>query len=495
MIYISKNIVSCFLGLALLSPLLVSCFGQSAKPKTIEGIKVTVDTSSVLSTSQFATGITLTDTRLHDPTQQDNAGVVAVQSLIKNAMRYENTHIMAWGLDNPWPDPAQSEPTNWAGLDSRLQLIRDTRGTPVITLSEAPWWMKGQLQPDGTTRVLTQRDEHSEKLYFDSRVLDNKMSAWLHLVQRIAERYMKPPYNVRYFQVWNELKGYHNPVSNEYDYDASPGDPRGANAKHGYTYMYNQVYDTLMQTATGLGIATESVQVGGPYAVIDTWSSAQQDTASNFSKAYGVYDRRALDAVKYWLQYKHGAGFITLDASNENRDNRTIASPFSSAEMFADVVRWVRSLDPNVYQGATTLPIWWAEWYAHPGKRTNSDYDNAVKATAMIHLVRAGGAVALMWGGDKNSKFDYGIWTDITDRGDGGKPQPWYYSYKALNDYFASGTALRKTTVTHPDLVEVLASPDKIMLVNKTENMLMLTVNDKPVSLNPYKVSVLDYNK
>jgi hypothetical protein len=46
--------------------------------------------------------------------------------------------------------------------------------------------------------------------------MDGQMTNWLLLVQRVAERYMVPPWNVRYFQVWNELKGYYNPVLNHW---------------------------------------------------------------------------------------------------------------------------------------------------------------------------------------------------------------------------------------------------------------------------------------
>src|SRR5947199_298340 len=451
MISMRKSILYGSLLLISLCTLFASC-ADTTNPSASNaqtGLKVTVDTSSVLSTRQFAGGITLTDTMLNDPSQQENPVVTRVKSLIKDGIHYQNTNIMGWGLNNPWPDPAQAEPSDWSGLDSRLQLIQDTGGTPVITLADAPWWMKGQLQPDGKTKLLTKGDEWS-KLYFDSRVLDNKMSAWVHLVQRVAERYMKAPYNVRYFQVWNELKGYYNPISNDYDYETNPGNPSGPNATHGYTFMYNQIYDTLMQTASGLGIAPESIQVGGPYVVLDTWSSSNQGSASDFAKTYGTYDRRGLDAIKYWLQYKYGAGFISLDASNKNRDGVAKSDPFTSAQMFADVVHWIRALDPATYPGATSLPIWWAEWYATPDKQSNSNYDNAVKAYAMMQFVKAGGSVALMWGGSSNDKTDYGIWTKTTDNG-GGKPQPWYYSYKALNDSFATGTTLRNVTVSAPD--------------------------------------------
>jgi hypothetical protein len=454
-------------------------------------VSITVDPSSRIGTSQFLPGITYVDNTLNYPWGNNNLTAVNhVKSLLKNAIVYENTSIMAWGAIDPWPDPSQAEPSDWSDLDSRLQFIIDTGGIPVITLDEAPWWMKGQLQSDGTTRLIAQSEEWADVAY-SSRVLDNKMDAWLHLVQRVAERYMVAPYNVRYFQVWNELKGYYNPMTNSYDYTTSAGEPDGPNAKHGYTYMYNQVYNRLMQVATSLGIPTGTIKVGGPYVVMDTWSSKDQSNPSKITKAYGTYDQRPLDVVQYWLQHKAGAGFITVDGSNTNKDNVNISDPFTASEKFADVTYWIRSLDNALYRGAATLPIWWAEWYASPHTNTTDEnYNNAIKSYAMIKLLKAGGAVAFSWGGLGGETPSSGLWTTTT--AGGGQPLPWYYSYKAFKDSFAPGTQIYKTTVSPPGSIEVLASATKIMLVNKTANSIIVSVNGAIVSLRPYQVSVVN---
>ncbi len=459
------------------------------KPKA--DVSVNVDLSSPLLTSQFAPGISLVDTSLDVQANNDPTAINNATNLIKQALPYQDTPIMAWGAPDPWPDPNQPEPTNWSYLDYRLQLIQKTGGIPVITLSEAPWWMKGELQADGSTRTLTSSDEWSDIAY-SSRILDNQMGAWLHLVQRVAERYMVAPYNVRYFQVWNELKGYYDPITNAYDYNTSPGDPSGPNAKHGYTYMYNQVYDRLMQVAKSLNIPTQNVKVGGPYVVMDTWGSGKQSMLSNLIKPYGTYDQRPLDVVLYWLQHKSGAGFITLDASNSNRDNSSDANPFASAEKFADVTKWLRSLDPTKYPGATTLPVWYAEWYATSYSNTsNNAYNSAIKAYALMKFLEAGGSVALSWGSTGSTTTDTSIWTSTNHQG-GGQPLPFYYALKDLNDYFAPGIQIYKTTVSAPDSVAVLASSSRVMLVNKTAKHLIVSIDDKEtVSLQPYQVGVV----
>ena len=491
-----RNAGRYFLFLMLLfSLLLTACstgtaFSSEPVQNGVADVKVTVNTTTSTEVSQFSPGITHVDQGLDYPQGNNNLSAInKAKSLIKQAFPYEDTAIMAWGAPDPWPDPSQAEPTNWQYLDNRLNLITSTGGIPVLTLSEAPWWMKGQLQANGTTRLLTAADEWSD-IGYGSRILDNQMGAWLHLVQRVAERYMAPPYNVRYFQVWNELKGYYNPGTNAYDYNASPGNPDEPTATHGYTYMYNQVYKQLMQVANELHIAKDSIKAGGPYVVMDTWSSPNQSQLSTISKAYGIYDERSIDVVLYWLQHKIGAGFITLDSGNSNRDNVNNADPFTSSERFADMTQWLRSLDPTRYPGATTLPVWFAEWYATPyGNTPNNDYNNAIKTYAMIKFLQAGGSVAFSWGWAKNGPSDTNIWTAATQP-DGGQPLPVYYSYKALRDYFGPGTRIYQTTVSDPESIAALASSNHIMLINKTTRNINVGIKNKVVLLKSYQVAV-----
>jgi hypothetical protein len=480
----------------LLSFLLAACSNSSTlstvpTPQLIPDVTVKINNSTSTGISQFSPGFTHVDQGLDYPLGSNNLSAInRAKALIKQAFPYEDTPIMAWGAPDPWSNPDQPEPTNWKYLDGRLQLIADTKGIPVITLSEAPWWMKGQLQADGTTRLLSSSDEWSD-IGYSSRILDNQMDAWLHLVQRVAERYMAPPYNVRYFQVWNELKGYYNPGTNAYDYNASPGNPNDSTATHGYTYMYNQVYKRLMQVANELHIAKNSIKVGGPYVSMDTWASPHQSQLSTISKAYGIYDERSIDVVLYWLQHKVGAGFITLDSGDANKDNVNTADPFTASERFADMTQWLRSLDPNRYPGATTLPVWFAEWYAMPyGNTPNNDYNNVIKAYAMIKFLQAGGSVAFSWGWASNGPSDTNIWT-ATNQAEGGRPLPVYYSYKAFKDYFGPGTRIYQTTVSDPESIAALASSNHVMVINKTTRNINVGINNKVVvRLKSYQVAV-----
>ena len=481
------------LGILLIANFLPACIAQKPQPMVSTHASVSIDITHQKSTSHFSPGMSNMDTSLFYPWKENNqAAVQTTKSLASNGLSFINQYIMGWGTDDPWPDPMQSEPNNWSTIDKKMNIVLDTGLTSVITLCEAPWWMKGELQQDGTTKLLT-RDDNFAEIAYTSRILDNKMSAWLHLVRRVAERYMVAPYNVRYFQVWNELKGYYNPMINNWDMNTSAGDPSGPYAKHGYTYMYNKVYNTLKDVAVAKGLDPTTVKVGGPYLVMNTWSDVSMEShPSHITKAYGNYDQRDLDALMYWLQHKAGAEFITVDGSNSNHDGINRSDPFTASEKFADVVTWIRSLDSRAYPGAATLPIWWAEWYADANGSSSDAFTTAVKSYAMIKLLKAGGAVVLEWGGtgEGEGKNSRGLWTP-TNTADGGQPLPWYSIYKAFKIYFNPGTTIYKTRSSSSD-VEALVSPSKAILVNKTPRVLTVTFQNTIVKLNPYQVHILD---
>lgn len=483
-----------FAGILLLLVLLTACARQESPRVTPSHRGPFVEITSQRSSSHFAPGMSNVDTSLFYPWGNNaQMAVERAKELVKEGLSFINQPIMGWGSDDPWPDPDQAEPNNWNTLDNKMQIALDAGVTPVITLCEAPWWMKGQLQPDGSTKLLTKDDEF-QPISTSSRILDNKMDDWLKLVRRVAERYMIKPYNVRYFQVWNELKGYYNPATNNWDMNTSPGDPGEPHAKHGYTYMYNKVYDTLKQVAIAQGIDPATVQVGGPYVVMHTWSGTWTlSSPSRFTKTYGNYDQRDLDAVKYWLQHKAGGEFITIDGGNGNQDGIDRSDPFTAAEKFADVVRWIRSLDRRQYPGGATLPIWWAEWYADttPGFPSSEEAVTAIKTYAMIKLIKAGGAAAFQWGalgeGEKDNRR--GLWTP-TDTADGGYPSRWYYAYQWLKSYFPPGTIILGTR-SSPE-VDALVNVYKTILVNKTAQVINVDFQGKRTKLQPYQVELTD---
>ncbi len=488
-------------------------------------VNVTINKSQIAATSQFSPGFTHVDESLENISTNNSTAVTSARNLVKTSTTFENSHIMAWGVSDPWVDPNTSEPTYWADMDGRINLANSLGATSIITLCEAPWWMKGQLQSNGTTKLipnsLGEWDNHTYSTSFtdfrgitypagyvspgpySSRILDNQMSKWLLLVQRVAERYMAPPYNVRYFQVWNELKGYYNPNTNLYDFSTSAGDPSGYNAKHGYTYMYNQTYAKVRQVATNMGIPLSSVFIGGPYPVIGTWSEtgagghATTETLLQ-NKPYGTFDQRELDAMKYWFQNKSGAEFIDIDMKNRNKplagseDPSVLADPYISNNTFPDVINWIRSLNNTTYPGAATLPIFFAEWYSNPYHSFDPAFNNSVKSDAIIKIIKAGGRSALLWGGIQTGNWyvNQSLFTNTNVSG-GGQAYPWYYSLKAIKDYFGPGTQIF-STISSSNNIAVMSGPVKTMLVNKTSSALSVNLSGVLHNLAAYEVKVVN---
>jgi hypothetical protein len=227
---------------------------------------------------------------------------------------------------------------------------------------------------------------------------------------------------------------------------------------------------------------------------MDIWhTSSQISNPSKLVTAYGTFDQRPLDAIQYWLQHKVGAGFIALDGSLQDRQGKMLADPVVTASIFADIVKWIRSLDPVLFPGSTTLPVWLAEWFASPPPTDfNANYDNAVKSLTMINFIKAGGGTALSWGGSGDGTSDTGYWTPTNTSG-GGQPLPWYSTVKTLSSDFGAGTKLYPAIVSNPQQVAALASDHHVLLINKTANSLSLTVNGSAQTLAPYQVSEVTF--
>ena len=168
--------------------------------------------------------------------------------------------------------------------------------------------------------------------------------------------------------------------------------------------------------------------------------------------------------------------------------------PFTASQVYGDVAQWIRSLDNTQYPGAATLPIWLAEWFSHPSesiKTPDATYDNALKVYTMIQFIKAGGSVALSWNNTGDGWADQGLWTSPCPGG--GQPQPWYYMYKDLKTFFGQGTKVYRTSLSDPVSAEVLVSAAKLLLLNKTDHPITLSVNATTFSLTPYQVSIKDF--
>ena len=392
-----------------------------------------------------------------DPWNNSQA-VNSAKQLMQTSLTYQNQQIMGWGVDDPEPSPGVY---NWDSLDKRVQLMRDTKAKLVLTLCCAPGWMR----PEGY-----QNDwQDLETAPTPSHVHD-----FANLAVQVALRYP----DVKYFQIWNELKGM---------WSTSPGATPGIKSFNRwdykrYTTLYNAVYDAIKAVRP-------DAQIGGPYVVINSDGRISAMSNPGPSYSWGTLDQRSLDVLTYWLAYKHGADFITIDGSSSNQDGVWLTNEFVTAQKFIDIAHWIRS-QPN---GGATLPIWWAEWYAEypPSASRNLNYYNAVMASDAIYTILSGASVILIWqpqGNTQGLSYPEGIWTD-TSKFRGGKPTPYYYTSVALKQYFGPGTRLYKPSVSS-STVTVIASAHKMMLVNHLSTQQNVTVDSRMIKLDPYQVLV-----
>lgn len=288
----------------------------------------------------------------------------------------QNQHIMGFGVLNPEPSPGVYD---WSRLDERMDLITRTAGIPVITLCCAPDWMKGG-QPgttDWNNLAAAPRREH----YAD----------FANLAAKVALRYPQ----VRYFQVWNELKGFWDDAAANWDITD-------------FTDFYNQVYDAVKRVRP-------DAEIGGPYVVLDLFAATNHP--STMKGPYGVVDQRSLDAITYWNAHKHGADFVALDASTLTRDKGLIAPPSEANAIYSDATTWAHQL--------TGLPVWWSEFY--PEAPENTDQARAVVTLdAVARAAQAGAAAMLLWQPEASADLPFSaLWSAPPTIGPTSLTQAW----------------------------------------------------------------------
>jgi hypothetical protein len=241
----------------------------------------------------------------------------------------------------------------------------------VVTLCTAPGWMKDADDWD-----------------MDAASTPGHYGDFAGLALAVARRYPR----VRYFQVWNELKGFWDDAQNRWNHE-------------GYTELYNLVYERLKEHDAEL-------RIGGPYVSLNVYKDeGQMSHPSSLTGPFGTVDRRDLDAIAYWLQHKAGADFVNIDGWASTRDGFHPAAGEAGA-MFRAVSAWLAD--------RTELPIWWGEFYAPLSADANESSPAAMRS--VLRGMRDGGsAVALWWGPECDGSGFPCVWTSTREPG-GGEP-------------------------------------------------------------------------
>jgi hypothetical protein len=275
----------------------------------------------------------------------------------------------------------------------------------------------------------------------DARVADNHVADFADLSRRVALRYP----DVKYFQVWNEYKGYRDKDADNLDYKR-------------YTDFYNSVYDAIKSVRP-------DAQVGGPYYPFQ-----------------GRPTPKDWEVIDYWFKHKHGADFICFDGWIAGYPPTHATSEEAAKMGLTDYFGKIA----DGFRARTSLPIWISEFYG--GWSGNPQFTAANHASCYLHALRSGVSVALVWDPELED-WNYLFTSTRTDRG--GAPSPHYKVVAIFNNNFGSGVHLYKTTSSSPD-IEVLASASKTLLINKRPASVTVRLNGQQVLMAPYEVRLMN---
>ncbi|MFI9829916.1 xylan 1,4-beta-xylosidase [Streptomyces sp. NPDC051913] len=370
----------------------------------------------------------------------------------------QNQHLMGWGADNPEPVEGRYD---FEDMDRRIDFIRASGSTPVVTLCCAPDWMKGGEPGVGNTDWSQSALETApEPAHFKD---------FAALAATVAKRYP----DVRHFIVWNEFKGFWNNSEARWDYE-------------GYTKLYNLVYQALKKV-------NPDIMVGGPYLVMDSVDPRSGDASKTFKGPWGAMDQRILDAFDYWNRNKAGADFVVVDGSSYTNDDELLPDEFAATDKFTAVSRWVR-------QQTGDLPLWWAEYYVEPADAQDEregwseSRRVAVQAAGMIALAKGGTTSALYWNPENEKGTDCAgcLWTPTGGK-DGGQKLPMFDLVSRFSKAFGPGTAYTTVSVAADDVpnVRVLATDKTVLVVNTLDRQISAKIDGKTFDMAAYEVKWL----
>ncbi|MEV8428180.1 GH39 family glycosyl hydrolase [Streptomyces chartreusis] len=393
----------------------------------------------------------------HSADEGDSAAVKRVEGRLAAAGGLPQIqHVMGWGADNPEPVRGRYD---FEAMDRRIDFVRASGSTPVVTLCCAPDWMKGgEAGVDNTDWSQAALETAPDPEHFED---------YADLAVTVAKRYP----DVRHFIVWNEFKGFWNDAEARWDYE-------------GYTKLYNLVYRALKKV-------NPDIMVGGPYLVMDSVDPRAEEASKALTGPWGALDRRTVDAFGYWNEHKAGADFVVVDGSSYTRDDELLPDEFTATDKFTDVSRWVRKQTGD-------LPLWWAEYYVEPadGNDEREGWSEArrgaVQAAGMIALAKGGTTSAFYWNPEKEKGTECAgcLWTP-TDTADGGAKLPMYDLVSRFGTEFRPGAEYRPVSVAGSD-VRVLATDEVILAVNTLDRQTTVKIDGKKVQLQAYEVKWLE---
>ena len=447
------------------NPLYVQAGNAHASPD----VTISIDYSTLLLKSNVTFGVTHT----HYAWQNGNATAIArAKELMKSLNGFQNTHIMGWGPGAIKTD-ADGVPSN---LDSVLTVHVNKvteLGQGMITFCTAPGWMK----PGGTGDPNSSQGDWT----MEQAPLPQFEDAFATLCAEVAKKYT----NVKYFQVWNEFKGMWSASKNAWDYER-------------YTRFYNKIFKKVKAVRP-------DALIGGFYQVIPGDGSAEV-LGSTGNATHLPIDQKTRDGIAYFLKNAEGMDFFCIDkgiVSYHNPNGRT----YTNEQIIKLTPMWEYLMSEIVKAlGDRKVPIILSEYYGSVDRRpgglgtgddsyTVEQYATCQYASVYNHIIRgsAGREIWMLLWMEAGNSFPQNSIFSATTTADGGQPRRTYWLMKAYKDWF-NHVELVQTTSSFSE-VEIIASTEAAMVINKRNAKVNVNVDGKGITLPAYGVALLDMKK
>lgn len=423
--------------------------------------------------------------------------------LLAEAFDIQHQPMLGYGSSDPWrwlgDGTRPSEPTNWGSLDTMIDYFDQMGSRKMITTDLIPWHIKGIYGAGGVTTPGTLADQFTDS----GRVMTSKQGDWVHLIRRLAERYL--PLGVTIWQTGIEFHGdQRNHIDFGFDpwaYDDYPG-TSGNNADAGAAHLHNLTVDTIKQVASELNIPLESLDFINNYPRLRATTGTNSDSFPVDhplrERPWGTGERMGFEAIIGMVPLiEHNITAWAVDFSLSNIDTPIEIEAFAALEKFTDYIEYIK--DELAALDITDKKIVVSELYDNPPANEHSgnpQYRAALRAESMRRLLEAGVWLAMGWGisgrdADDGYEDVAGFLTPL-DTADGGEAYPKLGVVKTFKENYSRGTDMHTVTVVG-DGVSAIANANVITLINKTPLTKKAMVGTTVHTLVPFDVKTVGH--
>jgi len=465
---------------------------QAGAPHALPDVTFSIHYGTTLLKSNLTFGITHTHYRWQDG---NAAAIEKAKALMSSFGYFHNTHIMTLGGGMIRTD-ANGIPTNLdnqgdPGLDAAIYKVTGL-GEGMITFFSAPYWMLEAGRGDGNPDV-----DHNLSAG-QSAVRKQFEDAYARLCAEIAKRYdgTKGFPKITYFQVWSEMKGMYDNTLKRWDYER-------------YTRFYNKIYNAVKAVRP-------DVLMGGFYQVIPGDGSNPILGKTGQDTNYPI-DTNTKFGIDYFLKNAERVDFFCVDKNTISFHNPN-KGYFTDTEAMKLTPVWGKLMEELEIEFAKhpqykNIPILFSEYY--PTLEGNEQEAQRLPLTPPIRNLVTGGATIEQYTaaqhasvynhvirGSSGHETWMNLWLEAengipmnsfitpTNTSGGGEPKLLYWVMKAYKDWF-NHTILVKADSNSED-VEVIASFEAAMVINKRNKEVKVNINDKGISLPAYGVALLE---